>query len=75
MQEQLDRGATIEYLERSLKAPSSKEPEPIQENTEAEPEAKTEAEPEAEPVEETPQAPEVSRLGMEKQLSDLAARE
>ena len=31
LQDQLDKGATIEHLEKSLKAPSPKEPEPVPE--------------------------------------------
>lgn len=35
LQRQLELGATIEHLEKSLRAPSPKEPEPVKEKPEA----------------------------------------
>ena len=42
LQEQMEKGATIEHLEKSLKAPSPKEPEPVPvpQQTQEEPQAR-----------------------------------
>lgn len=37
LQDQLNKGATIEHLEKSLKAPSPKEPEPVPEQATTQP--------------------------------------
>lgn len=78
LQTQLDQGATVEHLERSLKAPSPKQPEPTpkQEEATAQPVAEKEAPSRAPPQMPNEQTTEVGwKSGVVKRSDTESGRE